>query len=114
MKLRWRLPGALRHRNYRLFFAGQGISGVGTWMQMTAVGWLVYRLTGSEAILGVVGFAQQIMTFLLSPVAGGFACIVAALVFATRLSCLRAAVEPRYSRLGILRPDVMGPGEWQF
>lgn len=61
---------ALRYRNYRLFFAGQGISLVGTWMQQIAMGWLVYRLTGSAFILGVVGFSSQIPTFLLSPFAG--------------------------------------------
>lgn len=48
--------GALRHRNYRLFFAGQIISFIGTWMQNTAQGWLVYDLTGSSAWLGIVGF----------------------------------------------------------
>lgn len=48
--------GALRHRNYRLFFAGQIISFIGTWMQNTAQGWLIYDLTGSSAWLGIVGF----------------------------------------------------------
>lgn len=61
---------ALRHRNYRLFFFGQGISLVGTWMQQVAVGWLVYRMTSSPIWLGVVGFVGQIPTFLISPVAG--------------------------------------------
>lgn len=61
---------SLRHRNYRLFFAGQGASLVGTWMQQVALGWLVYRLTHSELLLGTVGFSSGIMTFLLSPVAG--------------------------------------------
>ncbi len=61
---------ALRHRNYRLFFAGQGISLVGTWITRVAMSWLVYRITGSAVLLGVVGFAGQIPTFLLSPVAG--------------------------------------------
>ena len=61
---------ALRHRNYRLFFAGQSISLVGTWITRVAMSWLVYRLTGSAVLLGVVGFAGQIPTFLLSPVAG--------------------------------------------
>ncbi len=54
---------ALRSRNYRLFFAGQSISLVGTWMQQVAMSWLVYRLTGSAFLLGVVGFAGQIPTF---------------------------------------------------
>ncbi len=64
------LVRALRHRNYRLFFAGQSVSLVGTWMQRVAVGWLAYRLTGSALILGAVGFAAQIPVFLLSPFAG--------------------------------------------
>ena len=61
---------ALRHRNYRLFFAGQGISLVGSWMTRVATSWLVYRLTGSALLLGLVAFAGQIPTFLLSPFAG--------------------------------------------
>src|SRR5262245_37622568 len=64
---------AFRYRNYRLFFAGQLISLVGTWMQTVAQAWLVYRLTGSATLLGVVGFASQIPIFLLSPVAGAVA-----------------------------------------
>ncbi|MBF0570720.1 MAG: MFS transporter [Candidatus Omnitrophica bacterium] len=61
---------ALRHKNYRLFFAGQSISLIGTWMQQIAVGWLVYRMTNSAFLLGVVGFSSQIATFLLAPLAG--------------------------------------------
>lgn len=61
---------ALRSRNYRLFFSGQIISLVGTWMTRIATSWLVYRLTGSAVLLGVVGFASQIPNFLLGPVAG--------------------------------------------
>jgi len=61
---------ALTHRNYRLFFAGQGTSLVGTWITRVATSWLVYRLTGSAAVLGTVGFAGQIPTFLLAPLAG--------------------------------------------
>ncbi len=63
----WR---ALRHRNFRLFVSGQSISLIGTWMTRIATSWLVYRLTGSALLLGVVGFAGQIPTFLLAPVAG--------------------------------------------
>ena len=63
----WR---ALRHRNFRLFFVGQSISLIGTWMTRVATSWLVYRLTGSALLLGVVGFAGQIPTFLLAPFAG--------------------------------------------
>ena len=65
-----RLLRALQHRNYRLFFAGQSVSLVGTWITRVATSWLVYRLTGSALLLGVVGFCGQIPTLLLSPVAG--------------------------------------------
>jgi MFS family permease len=61
---------ALRARNYRLFFTGQIISLVGTQMTRIATSWLVYRLTDSAILLGVVGFASQIPTFLLGPIAG--------------------------------------------
>ena len=61
---------ALRHRNYRLFFLGQGTSLIGTWLTRVATAWLVYRLTGSALLLGLVGFAGQIPTFLLAPLAG--------------------------------------------
>src|SRR4051812_24276287 len=61
---------ALSHRNYKLFFAGQSISLIGTWMTRIATSWLVYRLTGSALLLGVVGFAGQIPSFLLAPFAG--------------------------------------------
>ena len=63
----WR---ALRHRNFRLFFVGQGISVIGTWMTKLATSWLVYQLTHSAWLLGVVGFSGQIFTFLLGPFAG--------------------------------------------
>jgi MFS family permease len=65
-----RLLRALRHRNYRLFFSGQSVSLVGTWITRIATSWLVYRLTGSALLLGVVGFCSQIPTLLLSPFAG--------------------------------------------
>ena len=61
---------ALGHRNYRLFFFGQSVSLIGTWMQQTAMIWLVYRLSDSPLMLGLVGFAGQIPAFLLAPVAG--------------------------------------------
>jgi len=64
---------ALKHRNFRLFFGGQAISLIGTWMQTVAESWLVFRLTGSEALLGFVGFAGQIPVFLLAPFGGAFA-----------------------------------------
>jgi len=61
---------ALRYRNYRLFFGGQVVSLAGTWITQTATSWLVYRLTGSAMLLGVVGFAGQFPAFLLGPFAG--------------------------------------------
>jgi MFS family permease len=61
---------ALKSRNYRLFFSGQIISLIGTWMTRIATSWLVYRLTDSAVLLGVVGFAGQIPSFLLGPIAG--------------------------------------------
>ena len=60
----------LRYRNFRLFFGGQLISLIGTWMQQIALAWLVYRLTSSVFLLGVVGFAAQLPMFLVSPFAG--------------------------------------------
>jgi len=72
----WRSGGlvfalrALRHRNYRLYFSGQGISLIGTWMTRVATSWLVYRLTHSALLLGIVSFAGQIPTFLFAPFAG--------------------------------------------
>jgi MFS family permease len=61
---------ALRYRNYRLFFGGQSVSLIGTWMTRIATSWLIYRLTHSALLLGVVSFAGQIPTFLLAPFAG--------------------------------------------
>ena len=70
-KLRWQAAGrALRHRNFQLFFSGQLISLIGTWMQTVAQSWLVYRLTGSGLLLGAVGFASQIPVFLVAPIGG--------------------------------------------
>jgi MFS family permease len=90
---------ALRYRNFRLFFGGQIISLVGTWMQTIAQSWLVYRMTGSAALLGAVGFASQIPVFLLSP-AGGIAAdrysrrniVVATQISAMALASILAAL----------------------
>src|SRR6476660_6656056 len=72
MSLAPRLPSlrALRHRNFRLFFGGQLISLIGTWMQSVAQSWLVYRMTNSALLLGSVGFASQIPVFLAAPLGG--------------------------------------------
>jgi MFS family permease len=64
------LPPALRSRNYQLFFAGQGISLIGTWMTQLATVWLVYHLTNSALMLGIVGFTSQIPNLLLTPFGG--------------------------------------------
>ncbi len=61
---------AFKYRNYRLFFAGQCVSLIGTWMQTVALSWLIYRLTGSTLLLGVTGFASQAPSLLLAPFTG--------------------------------------------
>lgn len=61
---------ALRYRNYRLFFSGQIFSLIGTWITTTATGWLVYRITGSPLLLGIVGFSTQLPAFIMLPFAG--------------------------------------------
>lgn len=63
---------SLQSRNYRLFFGGQTVSLVGTWMTRLATSWLVYRLTGSALLLGLIGFAGQVPTFIFGPVAGAW------------------------------------------
>lgn len=67
---RVRVTRALQHRNFRLFFGGQSVSLVGTWITRIATSWLVYRLTGSALMLGVAGFAGQIPTLIVTPFAG--------------------------------------------
>src|SRR5215471_10098728 len=70
-RARWRLLiRALESRNYRLFFMGQLVSLIGTWMTRVATSWLVYRLTNSPFLLGLTGFAGQIPIFFLTPLAG--------------------------------------------
>jgi MFS family permease len=66
----WSLLRALKHRNYRLYFAGQSISLIGTWMTRLTTSWLVWRLTHSAEMLGLLGFLGQVPTFLLAPFAG--------------------------------------------
>lgn len=63
---------SLRHRNFRLFFTGQSVSLIGTWVTLLATSWLVYRLTSSAFLLGLVGFCSQIAMFFLGPIAGVF------------------------------------------
>jgi MFS family permease len=71
---RWqRAVRALRHRDYRVFLAGQLASLIGTWIDTVAESWLIYRLTGSAELLGVAGFASQFPVFFLSPLGGAIA-----------------------------------------
>lgn len=67
------LGRALKYRNYRLFFAGQLVSSIGTWMQQVAQSWLVYRITGSTFLLGLVGFSSQIPVLFFAPLGGALA-----------------------------------------
>jgi MFS family permease len=67
----WRFAvRSLRHRNYRLFFSGQSVSLIGTWMTRVATSWLIYRLTKSAFLLGLIGFSGQIPMLILGPFAG--------------------------------------------
>jgi MFS family permease len=70
LKMNAKIFSSLRSKNYRLYFAGQSISLIGTWMQNVALSWLVYRLTGSVFLLGLVGFMSQIPMFILAPITG--------------------------------------------
>ena len=82
---------ALRHRNFQLFFVGQGLSLTGTWLQQVAMGWLTYRLTGSAWLLGVVAFCANIGILLFSNVAG---------VLADRIDRRRGLVVVQFLMLG--------------
>src|SRR5690348_4993775 len=64
------VPRVFRHRNYRVFYVGQAISLIGTWIQSVALSWLVYRLTHSVVLLGIVSFASQGPIFFITPFAG--------------------------------------------
>jgi MFS family permease len=70
LKMNAKIFSSLSSRNYRLYFAGQSVSLIGTWMQNVALSWLVYRLTGSVFLLGLVGFMSQIPMFILAPITG--------------------------------------------
>lgn len=85
---------ALKHRNFQLFFSGQLVSLIGTWMQVIAESWLVYRLTGSAVLLGSIGFASQIPVFLFAPLGGVAADRVSRhrLVIATQASAMTLAL----------------------
>lgn len=98
---------ALRHRDFRWFFAGQGVSQIGTWLQMIATSWLVYRLSGSTLLLGVAAFAQQIPFLVLAPVAGVFVDRFdrRRLLMATNsIAALQAAAMFTVVALGVVQP----------
>src|SRR5579863_9037173 len=90
---RWRVMfRALQHRNFQLFFGGQLISLIGTWMDTVAEAWLVYRLTHSSLLLGITAFAGQIPVFLLAPLGG---------VVADRLSRRKVVIATQASSMAI-------------
>ncbi|MEP7207094.1 MAG: MFS transporter [Casimicrobiaceae bacterium] len=94
---------ALRHRNYRLFFLGQSLSNIGTWLQQVAMGWLTYRVTDSAFLLGVVAFCTNIGILVLSPFAGVLADRVnrrRALFFTQTAMLLQAVVLTAVVALG--------------
>ncbi|MBN1391244.1 MAG: MFS transporter [Sedimentisphaerales bacterium] len=98
---------ALRNRNYRLFFTGQGLSLIGTWMQSVAMSWLAYRLTNSPFYLGVVGFSLQIPIFIAAPFGG----VIAdkfdrkkILIVTQFFSMLQALIATALAMTGIIRP----------
>src|SRR5512141_13250 len=98
---------SLRHRNLRLFFAGQAVSLVGTWMQSVAQGWLVYRLTRSAQLLGLVGFLAQVPVFLFGVWAGSLADRVPRkrIVLATQVNALvQATILATLTLTSVIRP----------
>ncbi|MFZ0034884.1 MAG: MFS transporter [Sedimentisphaerales bacterium] len=102
-----RLLRALRNRNYRLFFTGQGLSLIGTWMQSVAMGWLAYRLTNSILYLGIVGFSSGIPILLAAPFGGVIAdkfdrkrILIVTQVF----SMLQAAIVTALAMTGVIQP----------
>ncbi len=97
---------SLRNRNYRLFFMGQGISLIGTWMQSIAMGWMVYEMTGSPFWLGIIGFSSQVPVFLAAPFGGVLADRwnkKKILLVTQTLSLLQALVLSILVGLGIIR-----------
>lgn len=97
---------ALHYRNFRLFFMGQTISLIGTWMQRIALGWLVYQMTHSAFLLGLVGFCGQIPSLVLSPVAGVLADRIdryRLLILTQVLAMLQAAVLTVLVMTGLIR-----------
>ena len=111
--MQWPHPlRSLRHRNLRLFFAGQGVSLVGSWMQSVAQGWLVYRLTHSTELLGLVGFLSQLPVFLFGIWAGSLADRLPRrrIVLATQVNALvQATALAALTLTGAVRPWMLLP-----
>jgi MFS family permease len=98
---------ALRHRDFRWFFACQGVSQIGTWLQMIATSWLVYRLSGSTLLLGLAAFAQQIPFLVLAPLAGVFVDRFdrrRLLIATNSIAALQAAAMFTVVALGVVQP----------
>ncbi|MEN6450135.1 MAG: MFS transporter [Thermoguttaceae bacterium] len=99
---------ALRHRNFRLFFFGQGVSLIGTWMQQVAMTWLIYRLTGSAFLLGLVGFCSQVPSFFFAPLAGVFTDrwnLHRTIIGTQVLAMLQAAMLATLTLTGLVAPE---------
>jgi len=98
---------ALRNRNYRLFFTGQGLSLIGTWMQSVAMGWLVYRLTNSPFYLGIVGFSSQVPVLIAAPLGGVLADRLdrkRILIVTQFLSMFQALAVTTLAMTGVIQP----------
>jgi MFS family permease len=98
---------ALQNKNYRLFFFGQGLSLIGTWMQSVAMSWLAYRLTNSPMYLGIVGFSLQIPIFIAAPFGG----VIAdkfdrkkILIITQFLSMFQAFIATALAMTGVIQP----------
>jgi MFS family permease len=109
-----RIFRTLASRNYRLFFTGQSISLIGTWMQRVALSWLVYHLTSSEFRLGLVSFLGLIPVFVLSPFAGVLAdrfhrlhLLIATQALAM-LQAIREIIRPIYIEKGVIAEVALG------
>jgi MFS family permease len=98
---------ALQHRDFRLFFAGQGVSQIGTWLQLIATSWLVYRLSDSAFLLGLAAFAMQIPFLLLAPLAGVFIDRLdrrRVLLVTNSIAALQASLMFAVVALGVVQP----------
>jgi MFS family permease len=98
---------ALRHRDFRLFFAGQGVSQIGTWLQLIATSWLVYRLSDSAFMLGLAAFAMQIPFLVLAPLAGVFVDRLdrrRVLVLTNSIAAVQATLMFVVVALGVVQP----------